>query len=74
MDSGSDDRRVPPPSENADPRGKGPEDPPVDPEDGKSSEGSGCLTEEHLERELPPIPDWMRKPPEPSRPGLFDED
>jgi len=61
------------PGETADPRGQGPEDPPVATEEDESSEGSGCFTEEYLERELPPIPDWMRKPPRPSRPGLFDE-
>jgi hypothetical protein len=74
MDSGSDDRRVPPPGETADASGEGPEDTPIETEEDGSSEGSGCLTEEYLDRELPPIPGWMRKPPKPSGPSLFDDE
>jgi len=74
MDLGSDGSRVPPPGETADARGEGPEDPPVGTEEDESSEGSGCFTEEYLERKLPPIPGRLRKPPKPSGPGLFDDD
>lgn len=74
MDSGSDDRRVSPPGETAVGRSEGPEDSSVGAEVEKSHEGSPCFTERQLERELPPIPDWMRKPPAPSRPTLFGEE
>jgi hypothetical protein len=76
MDSGSDDCRVPPPSEALDRRGKGPEDPPVNAEVETPDEGKPYFTERELKRLLPPIPDWMRKPPPlpHHQPNLFEDD
>jgi hypothetical protein len=38
-------------------------------------DGSPCFTEAELaELKLLPVPDWARKPPGPSQPGLFDDD
>lgn len=71
MDSGSNDRRVSPPSETAVGRSEGLGDSSVGSEAEKPAEGSPCFTERQLERELPPIPDWMRKPPPSSQPTLF---
>ncbi len=33
---------------------------------------AGCFTEAYFNRVLPPIPDWMRQPPKPKVPTLFD--
>ena len=75
MDSGSDDCRVPPPSETTDRRGKGPEDPPVKTEVTTLGEDAACFTEHELRRLLPPIPDWMRKPqPLPNQQSNLFED
>ena len=82
MDSGSDDCRVPPPSEALDRRGKGPEDPPINTvveaadKDALCLEDTPCFTERELERLLPPIPDWMRKPPPvpDQQPNLFEDE
>ena len=39
------------------------------------AEDAPCFTERELERELPPIPDWMRKPPPlPHHPNLFEDE
>jgi hypothetical protein len=46
----------------------------VTPEAEDSPEVLGYFSETYLNRVLPPIPDWMRKPPKPSQPGLFDND
>lgn len=36
---------------------------------------SGCITEAYFKRVLPPIPDWMRKPPRRRKgPNLFDDE
>jgi hypothetical protein len=78
MDSGSDDCRVPPPGEALERRGKGPEDSPVKTEVETPDEDAPCFTERELERLLPPIPDWMRKPPplrrQPRQPNLFEDE
>jgi hypothetical protein len=78
MDSGSDDCRVPPPGETADGSNQESQDPRVGAEPEEVTEKSGCFTERELERLLPSIPDWMRKPPplrrQPRQPNLFEEE
>jgi hypothetical protein len=39
-------------------------------------EDTPCFTERELERLLPPIPDWMRKPPPlpGQQPNLFEDE
>ena len=76
MDSGSDDLRVPTPGEAAEPGSEKPEDSAIEPEAGEPDEGPGCFTEEELNRLLPPIPDWMRKPPPlpHDQPSLFEDE
>jgi hypothetical protein len=74
MDSGSDDCRVSPPSETLDRCGEGAQDPPVNTEVETPDEDKPYFTERELERLLPPIPDWMRKPPAlpHHQPNLFE--
>ena len=75
MDSGSDDCQVPPPGEALDRRGEAPEDPPVNTEVEAPDQGKPYFTERELERLLPTIPDWMRKPPRlPRQPNLFEDE
>jgi hypothetical protein len=76
MDSGSDGCRVSPPGEALGCRGEGEKGLPVNTEVENPDEDSPCFTERELERLLPPIPDWMRKPPPlPNRqPNLFQDE
>lgn len=34
---------------------------------------AGCVTGAYFNRVLPPIPQWMREPPKPKVPTLFDD-
>jgi hypothetical protein len=61
MDSRSDDCGVPASGKTLGGRGEGQQDPP-------------CFTESDLESELPPVPDWARKPPAPPQPNLFEDE
>lgn len=47
----------------------------IDPDAPREGEldDAGCFTEAYFNRVLPPIPDWMRQPPKPKVPTLFDD-